>query len=238
MRVAVMSDIHGFSLALDTVLADLERHGPFDEVVVAGDLAENGPDPAGVLQRLRQRDFTVLQGNTDYDVVAAARAARAPAELRYVIEQIGDDGVRWLAGLPFSRRLTPPGGRGPADDLLIVHANPHDQVRKMSPEASDRELMEIIGETEAAAIAFGHIHIAYQRRLPHVLLVDVSAVGNPKDRDLRCKYGIVSWNQSSGKWSAEIQRLSYPLAETADQIMASGLPDPEQTRRKLEAATY
>ncbi|MEA2594744.1 MAG: hypothetical protein QOF01_1213, partial [Thermomicrobiales bacterium] len=46
MRVAVMSDIHGFSLALETVLADIDLQGPFDEVVVAGDLCEVGPAPA------------------------------------------------------------------------------------------------------------------------------------------------------------------------------------------------
>ncbi len=46
MRVAVMSDIHGFNLALETVLADLDAQGPFDEVIVAGDLCEVGPGPA------------------------------------------------------------------------------------------------------------------------------------------------------------------------------------------------
>jgi hypothetical protein len=49
MRVAVMSDIHGFNFALETVLADLDQQGPFDEVVVAGDLCEVGPAPADVL---------------------------------------------------------------------------------------------------------------------------------------------------------------------------------------------
>ena len=39
MRIAVMSDIHGFNLALDAVLADIAAGDPFDEVVVAVFLA-------------------------------------------------------------------------------------------------------------------------------------------------------------------------------------------------------
>lgn len=238
MRIAVMSDIHGFSLALDSVLADLEREGPFDEIVVAGDLAEVGPDPAGVIARLRDSGFTILQGNTDHDVVEAALGNHDQRGLRYVVDQIGDTGVQWLAELPFSRRITPPGGISPADDLLVVHANPHDQLRPLSPELSDRELSEIIGDTTAAVLAFGHVHIAYSRQLENVLLVDVSAVGNPKDRDLRCKYGIFTWDEPRRTWQAEIKRIDYPLAETVAQIMASGLPKPDKTRRKLEAASY
>ena len=38
MRVALLSDIHGNLTALEAVLADMRSQGPFDQVVVAGDL--------------------------------------------------------------------------------------------------------------------------------------------------------------------------------------------------------
>lgn len=181
MRVAVMSDIHGFNLAFETVLADLDRRGPFDEVVVAGDLCEVGPAPAEVLRLLRARDFVVLQGNTDLDLVIAARERGGHETDAYAAAWIGPEGIAYLAGLPFSHRITPPGGRSPADDLLVVHANPHNLVDKLDPADSDNNLRRIVGDTRAAAIAFGHIHICYVRELDGRLLVDVSAVGNPKD---------------------------------------------------------
>jgi predicted phosphodiesterase len=240
MRVAVLSDVHGFNLALEAVFADLDATGPYDEVVVAGDLCEVGPAPAEVLALLRTRRPapTVLMGNTDRDLVAAAGEDRGAGGHPYALERIGDDGVAYLAALPFARRITPPGGASPDDDLLVVHANPHDLERKLDPAMSDRELREVLGETRAAAVAFGHIHIAYTRRLGDTLLVDVSAVGNPKDGDLRCKYGVLTWDGASHAWSAEIRRLPYPLDATAAQILASGLPDPAGTLRKLERASY
>ncbi len=240
MRLAVMSDIHGFSLALERVLADVAAQAevaPFAETIVAGDLCEVGPAPAAVLDRLQTFDFTVLLGNTDRDLVDVALGA-GESGADFALDQIGAPGVAYLAELPFSRRITPPGGSSPDDDLLAVHANPHDLERKLTPEMSDRELRETIGDTRAAVIVFGHHHVAYRRELDEMLLVDVSAVGNPKDGDLRCKYGILTWSPEARRWEAEIRRLPYPLAETEVQVRASGLPDPERTLRKLRRASY
>jgi len=238
MRIAVLSDIHGFNLALETVVTDLDRQGPFDQIVVAGDLFEGGPGPAEVIALLHERGVTAIHGNTDIDLIEAAHEGSAYDPLAYALDQIGPAGVSYLASLPFSHRITPPGGTSPDDDLLIVHANPHDVYVKLDPLASDHNLRTIIGETRAAAIAFGHIHICYTKRLDDRLLVDVSAVGNPKDGDLRCKYGILSWDASRRTWNGELRKLDYPLDETADQIHASDLPNPEKVLKKLIKASY
>ena len=193
MRVAVMSDIHGFDLALRTVIADLERHEPLDQIVVAGDLCEVGPAPASVLAILQERAgdprWTVLTDKPDRDIVESARDG-----MEYVVDQISPEGISYLATLPFSHRITPPGGTSPDDDLLVVHANPHDLYQRLDPSWSDADLKEVLGDTRAKAIAFGHIHICYIREVDGILLVDVSAVGNPKDGDLRCAYGIIEWD--------------------------------------------
>lgn len=238
MRIAVMSDIHGFDLALRTVLDDVVAQGPIDETIVAGDLCELGPGPAAVLDLLRHRPMSVLTGNTDRDVVEAAGDAHPPSEIRYVLEQIGSEGVAYLANLRFSRRITPPGGTSPGDDLLVVHANPHNLDDKLHPDMSDGDLRATIGNTQAAVLAFGHVHIAYTRQLGASLLADISAVGNPKDRDLRAKWGLFSWDSVTSRWAVEFRRLPYPFAATEAQIRSSGLPDPERTLRKLLKASY
>ena len=51
MKIAILSDIHGNSLALDATLADIETIG-VDDYWILGNLAALGPDPVGVLQRL------------------------------------------------------------------------------------------------------------------------------------------------------------------------------------------
>ena len=235
MKVAVLSDIHGFSIAFERVLADIAQEPGIDRMVIAGDLCEGGPDPRGVLERIATLDAVVLQGNTDRDV---AEGYRESDGARFTASEIGDDGLRYLRNLRFSERMTPPGGRSPDDDLLVVHANPQDQDRHVPPDASPRELRELLGDTRAAVIAFGHLHIAYVRDLPEMTLIDVSAVGNPKDGDLRSKWGVLQWDEAAMRWSAELRYVDYALDETEAQIRASGLPNPEGAIRKLRKASY
>ncbi len=238
MRVAVLSDIHGFDLAFETVLADLDATGPYDAVVVAGDLCELGPNPARVLQQMRERGFQAVQGNTDADLTEIGYVGEGEESVRYAQEQIGEAGMAYLAGLPFDIRITPPGGTSPGDDLLIFHANPHDQLQALDPSYTDRELWHILQPVEAKAVAFGHIHICYIREVNDVLLVDVSAVGNPKDGDLHCKYGVLTWDDASKSWSAELRKLPYPLEETEREMRASGMPNWEKAFKKLRRARY
>ena len=242
MRVAVMSDIHGFDRALEAILDDIGRHEPLDAIVVAGDHCEVGPDPAAVIDILRAKSadprWIVLQGNTDRDIVEAARDGYGRDGMGYVIDRIRANGVAFLAGLSFSHRITPPGGVSPDDDLLVVHANPFNLDDRLHPAATDDDLRDVLGDTRAQVVAFGHIHIAYVRQVDEILLVDVSAVGNPKDGDLRCAYGIIEWDETTRRWLATIHRIDYPLDETESQIMLSGLPNPEKTLKKLKKATY
>ncbi|MGC4106132.1 MAG: metallophosphoesterase family protein [Thermomicrobiales bacterium] len=234
MKVAVISDIHGFSIALDRVLADIDVVG-VDRIIAAGDLCEGGPDPAGVLDRLQDRGIEAVQGNTDRDLAAESRTSK-PA--RWVIQQLGPDGLATLRDLPFELRITPPGGHSPKDDLLVVHANPVDQDRALDPEASKREIEEILGDVEAAILAFAHIHISYIREVNGLTLVDVSAVGNPKDGRLVSRWGLFTWDEQEGRWLAEIRYVDYPLDETEAQVRESGMPNPDKVLAKLKRASY
>ena len=49
MKIAILSDIHGNSIALRSVLDDIKAQGGADIIWVIGDLVALGPDPIGVL---------------------------------------------------------------------------------------------------------------------------------------------------------------------------------------------
>ena len=52
MRLAILSDIHGNSLALDAVLADIQSQGEVDEYWVLGDFSALGYDPVTPLETI------------------------------------------------------------------------------------------------------------------------------------------------------------------------------------------
>lgn len=238
MRIAILSDIHGFDLALCAVLADVDRNGPFDQIVAAGDLCEIGPKPEEVVRILQHRGIAAVRGNTDVELIEGARAGTDSAELRYAIDRLGKSGLAYLEALPFDYRITPPDSEGHADDLLIVHANPRNLEDPLDPQLSDARLLQLIGPAGAAMIAFGHIHICYIRQVGRYLLMDVSAVGNPKNGDLSSKWGIASWNPISRRWSAELRTVPYPIEDTEAEIFACGVPNAKKVIRKLKAASY
>jgi len=66
VRIALISDIHGNTIALDAVLEDLSKLEAVDEYWFLGDYVALGSDPVGVLDRITKlpnASFTL--GNTD-----------------------------------------------------------------------------------------------------------------------------------------------------------------------------
>ena len=77
MKVAVFSDVHGNAVALEAVLADIERHG-VAQMVYGGDLAFGGPTPEACVARIRALGIPCVRGNTDEWFTESRRAPDDP----------------------------------------------------------------------------------------------------------------------------------------------------------------
>jgi predicted phosphodiesterase len=238
MRIAVISDIHGNQIALEEVLHDLGQQPGVDQVVIAGDLCLNGPRPQQVLEIIQNLDCPVIQGNVDIEVVngAPGKGTKKRTTVSWTREEIGENGINYLAELPFSYRIANLDGNG--SDLLIVHANPLNQEDAILPNASDSVLERLLGvlEPNIGALAFGHLHIAYIRRWRHLLLGDIASCGLPRDEDLRAAYGIFTWQ--NGVWDVEIRRVAYDVKEVVKQIKTCGMPNVDKRVKTLLEARY
>ena len=54
LRLALVSDIHGNVAALEAALAEIEQAAP-DHILILGDLVQNGPRPAEVIDAVQAR---------------------------------------------------------------------------------------------------------------------------------------------------------------------------------------
>jgi hypothetical protein len=151
-------------------------------------------------------------------------------------DRLGRKRTAYLAGLPFAHRLSP----APGHDLLIVHANPVDMERTITPdmpeEALDALLMVEGREPNWAVLAFGHVHTPFVRRWRGRLLVDVASAGLPMDGDPRAAYALLSWDGAS--WQAEHRRVPYPVEAVAADMRASDMPRAKHFAARLLAARY
>jgi 3',5'-cyclic AMP phosphodiesterase CpdA len=140
MRVAVISDPHGDLVALRAVIAELESRVP-DEVVVAGDLAQGGPQPAETLDELRGKGWSMVRGNADNFLVNAALEVEPAlpatdaqlARAAWAVAQLGPERIEFLSTLPIQvdRDWTPNGG------FAVVHATPSSTEDVVLPDAGE-----------------------------------------------------------------------------------------------------
>jgi putative phosphoesterase len=236
MRVAVIADIHGNQVALEAVLTDLATQPGIDQLVIAGDLCLNGPRPREVLAILQGLHCPIIMGNVDEQVVRpnGVKGERKRSLIEWTRQEIGPEGIAYLAQLPFQHLVENPEGT----DLLVVHANPLDKEVAIFPTTPNSKLKHLLGELPQTigALAFGHLHIAYTRRWRHLLLVDTGSCGLPRDEDQRASYAIAEWKD--GTWQAEHRRVAYDMSVTIEQLQQSSMPNIEKRIKVLLEAKY
>jgi putative phosphoesterase len=194
MRIVIFSDVHGNVVALQAVLAAIGREAMPDVLFVAGDLVLSGPRPAETLALLRSLDRArFVKGNTDQDLIEHTD----DQEVAFARKLLSEDDIAFLGDLPFEQRLEV----APGDELLIVHANPHDLMGKIKPDSPDELLRPWFEDVTAEVVAFGHHHVPFVRQLDGRTLVDVASVGLPRDGDPRAVYAVLTWER--GTWQIE-----------------------------------
>jgi len=230
-RAIFMSDIHGNLPALHAVHQSLPEH---DAVFVAGDLCLEGPCPAQVLDLLAESGWTLIMGNTDRDIVSPPESTKQLKRDRvtWTREALGADRLERLASLPFSALCAQEG----TNDVLVVHANPLNMDEHLPPTLSKSELVPYLRNVRSDIVVFGHLHTPYIRPVDGILLVDVSSVGHPKDRDRRAAYTIITWD-GEGR-SIEQVRIPYDLEQTVALLRASDMPGAGEQIESLLKASY
>ena len=83
MRIGLFSDVHSNLAGLHAVANELDREGPIDHVVVAGDHLWGGPRPREVWRLLNERGWTLVLGNADENLVGPTVDQDFPYGNRY-----------------------------------------------------------------------------------------------------------------------------------------------------------
>lgn len=229
MRIAIISDSHGNLSALDAVLEDLALNGPFDEVLMGGDVAYGGPFPRECIERIVDLGYRTVRGNTDQMIVDAASGTEDPHG-RWVIEQLEQRHIAFLESLPVQVEVDVEEGR----TLGLVHATPWSIYDSVTPDLDDEAFERMLTEAGTDALAYGHIHLQHQRNLAQGMVVAVGSLGLPFDGDQRAMYTIIE--ASSRSWNVEFHRVNYDLQRAIREARESGSPNGEGFASTLETA--
>ena len=187
MKIAVLSDIHGNLLALESVLEDIQSKN-CDKILFLGDYALAGPEPTDTVNfcmSLSEHDnVEMIQGNTDkmivefsediYQKVAQGAPIMANA-LREEANTLGEKQKQFLKELPTTKSLT-------IDDvkILMVHGSPRRNNEDIMPDTPLEKVEEMLSGVNEDLILCGHTHIpcGFQTNTKQTV-VNVGSVGRP-----------------------------------------------------------
>ena len=229
-RIALLSDVHGNATALAAVRQAVDKAKP-DAVLVAGDHALNGPDPAAAVDGLREleaKGALIVQGNTDIAVADFDYAAAFPwftdgppdsfrAAAEWAHEQLGDERLDWLRRLPAERRLW-------VDDtlVLVTHASPGSQTQGFDQALDPAATLERLARTDARIVCCGHTHIPEVRDFGWRQIVNDGSAGYVFDGDPTASWALI--DIVGDEVTAEIKRTEFDTLAVATAISDRGLP--------------
>lgn len=234
MRIAVFSDIHGNTAALDAVLAGIRASGEVDALWIAGDVADMGADPRGVVERLRSigwAEVVCVRGNADRavydgDLVTELASVRRQSDedalttLTFVEEAAwtrgvlaGTVGLEWIRALPLEVRRTLPDGTR----VLVVHARPGaDDGDGFVPGMTGPELRALLGSPDAGLVLVGHTHQPVNSTIDGVRVINAGSVSNPVVADQRAQWLLIE--ADTGGYRIERRSTAYDIPAYLQQV--------------------
>lgn len=234
MRVAVFSDVHGNSIALDAVLADVTAAGGADAYWFVGDAAALGFDPVGSVERIAALpNLTAVRGNTDRltisddpeanatfvklaaeDPDAAVRTFAIVRTFDWTRGAITSAGLfDWFADLPLEARAELPDGTR----VLLVHAAPGtDEGAGITTGQTDEELGELLDGIDADLMFVGHTHKPLDRTVGEVRVINLGSVSNPTTEELRAMWTLLEGDESG--YRVERRLVEYDRDAMLDRL--------------------
>ncbi len=237
MKYALISDIHANLPALEAVLADIDARDDVDAVFHLGDLVGYAPWPNETVTLLLDRGITGVAGNYDSTVATDYKHCGCRYENPHQ-EELSHLSYEWTRGnvssaakallgaLPFRLDLRPTGGHRSGSPLILVHGAPTVNTLYWTEDRDDAfclNMAGIAGASEGDAIAFGHTHRPWHRRVEGITFLNTGSVGRPKDGNWHAGYTL--FELSGSEPEIEHVRVEYDIDRTMQAIFASDLPN-------------
>ena len=240
--LAVISDTHANITALKAVLADIDRRG-VKQVVMLGDVAGKGPSPCETLDALRSRGIPCIFGNWDELLIRSLRTDGKPelpgmrSALEWQRAQLGTERLEWLASLPYALDVPRFGGL-----VRLLHASSLGVWQRVRENDPLEKFYELFDATQAVgldaptpmAVGYGDIHtvlVRHLRSIPEInpaargaLVFNPGSVGNPLDLPVP-SYAIL---HGSSELELSLIRVPYDNDLECERAVKSGMPQLEE----------
>lgn len=249
MRLAVIADIHGNLIALETVLADLADSGGWDHLWMLGDVAAGGARPVECIRRIKgfadsaeaegkKGTVRFVRGNTDRYLVTGARPQSKPADGQEALDNMRKNtattngGLLWtLNQLEYADYEVLKKLSGECDlhapgygYVIGYHGTPgDDEGMHIMPNTPDEEAADALMDREGRLGIGAHIHVQMDRMLPGGWrAINVGSVGMSFDQPGYAQFGVFTFEANDVL--VDLRAIPYDVEAAIADLAAVGYP--------------
>jgi len=234
IKIAVISDIHGNSWALQEVLKDIELRKP-DLIVNLGDILYGPLDPGGTFDMLKSLNITTISGNQDRSMIEILEKGAGNPTMEYVLNELNEEAFIWLKTLQKTKELD--------CGVFLCHGSAHSDMIYLLEELNENyrtvnkpERIDALLEGVSQKIVFcGHSHFARMVETNEKTIINPGSVGLPAYDDEEpiyhkienfhhhAKYCLVEIDE--GKIKLEQLSVPYDFEQAAKRAENNNRPD-------------
>ena len=217
MKIAVLSDIHGNSIALSAVLKEIKDAG-IRHILVLGDIVGYYYHPDEVLKQLESFETTMIRGNHETLLEEAQGNSEIEERLhiRYgsgiseALKKLSPAQIDTLLSLPEKRSVEISGMA-----FLLCHGSPSKNDEYVYPDADEQKLKECAIEG-VDMVLMGHTHYPMLKAVGKTTLLNPGSVGQPRDIGSSASWAIID---TVGR-SAELRRTPFDAGSVVNEVRA------------------
>jgi len=227
MRIAVISDIHGNYLALNSVLEDIKNQN-VEQIFCLGDLIGYAPDPNKIFSLIKRRNIQTILGNYDEAVAFGKKDCgcgysdekcqlMGKVSFDWTVKNTSPDNKKWMKNLPRKLSFIINSKR-----ILMVHGSPENISGRIEPDISDEDLNLILNKAQTDILFSGHTHWPFHKIVNRRHIINPGSVGRPKIGSPQANYAVVDFQKGC---DIRFRFIDYDHESFAKEIEASPMPE-------------
>ncbi len=178
MKIAVLSDIHANSWALEAVLKDIKSK-KIKELYDLGDSLYGPLDPMGTFKLIEKNNIKSLSGNQDREIIENLGKKSGNQTINYIVENLDNVAIEWLKQLPKERIIN--------NSVYCCHGTPNNDTTYLLEEVQANSVFTrqaasieaLLSKIKQKFVLCGHSHLPKIVETNQRTIINPGSVGVP-----------------------------------------------------------
>lgn len=234
IKVAVLTDIHGNSVALEAAIADAKKYN-IDEFIICGDLVNDFPCSNEVIDTLKNLTTNIIKGNREQYLIEYDKHLYKWPNIQFkntlfLYNQLTKENLEFVKKLPTTLKLK-------YEDITfrIIHGN-MDAINGLVYSEDEEAKKDCVRNLEEDVVILGHTHqSAWVDKVNGKTIINAGCIGIAPKEMPEAEYIILNINGKN--LDVEIKKVNYSLAELKRKIIESGILEYDTAFMNLDLLT-